>query len=483
MATYLIDYENVNKDGLNGVSKLTKEDRVIIFYSERADRMTFGLHRRLNETKALIEYKKVEVGGHNALDFQLATYLGFLIANDSSEQYCVVSNDRGFEYLTGFWRLPQYDVCLAREIANSPQQEERRHQRRIRRSNADDHAETHASDKDRAIKSASEHTVLYASEKPAERTSEEDVRKDEIYETEKFDAAFRAEEIEEKTNLMLVKNPEHSLTKVGETVTDELNDRAASGNNTAGADSVGKDAAESDVPETESQTEAAENITAVYESVSAKPEEYPEKHETGRFWFRNEGGRNAYAGSIVAENDDIEHIFVLADGDITDVSEEEQNTGAENAGNAAKTEASGAEEVRMHENDCGQQTENNNSAVKNKPAHEQPENTESDVQKKSTHKRGAKSRSGQSAAAKKTRSPEQEKRIKEVRNSITESRVSGDALTDSDYSQIASYIKKYKTKQGVNNALVRRFGNQRAGEIYQMIKPMLKDKKGGNNQK
>lgn len=58
MATYLIDYENVNKDGLNGVSKLTEQDRVIIFYSERADRMTFGLHRRLNETKAVIEYKR-----------------------------------------------------------------------------------------------------------------------------------------------------------------------------------------------------------------------------------------------------------------------------------------------------------------------------------------------------------------------------------------------------------------------------------------
>ena len=31
--TYLIDFENVGSDGLAGVTALTAEDRVIIFYS------------------------------------------------------------------------------------------------------------------------------------------------------------------------------------------------------------------------------------------------------------------------------------------------------------------------------------------------------------------------------------------------------------------------------------------------------------------
>ena len=103
MAVYLIDYENVNTDGLNGISRLSAEDTVIIFYSENADRMTFGLHRRLNESKATIDIRKVDVGGSNALDFQLGTYLGYLIALNRDEQYCIVSNDRGYNHVANFW--------------------------------------------------------------------------------------------------------------------------------------------------------------------------------------------------------------------------------------------------------------------------------------------------------------------------------------------------------------------------------------------
>ncbi len=104
MATYMIDYENVKTGGLNGISRLTEADKVIIFYSENANRLTFDLHRRLMECKASIEYREVSVGGHNALDFQLVTYLGFLIAQNKNGQYLIISNDRGFEYVVNFWR-------------------------------------------------------------------------------------------------------------------------------------------------------------------------------------------------------------------------------------------------------------------------------------------------------------------------------------------------------------------------------------------
>ena len=39
MATYLIDYENVNKDGLNGVSKLT-EGKTLIVIAHRLSTIT-----------------------------------------------------------------------------------------------------------------------------------------------------------------------------------------------------------------------------------------------------------------------------------------------------------------------------------------------------------------------------------------------------------------------------------------------------------
>ncbi len=112
MATYMIDYENVKTGGLNGISRLTETDRVIIFYSENANRLTFDLHRRLMECKASIEYREVTVGGHNALDFQLVTYLGYLIAQDRCGQYLIISNDRGFEYVINFWRKDGLSIGL-----------------------------------------------------------------------------------------------------------------------------------------------------------------------------------------------------------------------------------------------------------------------------------------------------------------------------------------------------------------------------------
>lgn len=104
MAVYMIDYENVKTGGLNGISRLTASDRVIIFYSENANRLTFDLHQRLMASPAKIEYREVSVGGHNALDFQLVTYLGYLIAKEPEGQYLIISNDRGFEHVVNFWR-------------------------------------------------------------------------------------------------------------------------------------------------------------------------------------------------------------------------------------------------------------------------------------------------------------------------------------------------------------------------------------------
>ena len=116
MATYLVDFENVRSDDLIGVSRLDEDDRVILFYSEKADKISIGLHRRILESKAVFEYRKADVGAKDALDFQLVTYLGFLIAANGSERYCLVSNDHGFDYAANFWRRQKYDVRLMPSI-------------------------------------------------------------------------------------------------------------------------------------------------------------------------------------------------------------------------------------------------------------------------------------------------------------------------------------------------------------------------------
>ncbi len=120
MAYYLIDFENVKSRGMEGVELLTEEDTVCIFYSDNADSMTFDLHRKLNETKAKIVYHKVAVGTKNALDFQLATYLGYLICEQQREgihpDYFIVTKDNGFSSLMVYWKAQGVPVRIIRNL-------------------------------------------------------------------------------------------------------------------------------------------------------------------------------------------------------------------------------------------------------------------------------------------------------------------------------------------------------------------------------
>ncbi|MGN0034466.1 MAG: PIN domain-containing protein [Coriobacteriales bacterium] len=116
MASYLIDFENVQGNGLRGLDSLGSQDKVFIFYSTNADKITFDLHRRLNETEAQIEYVCVKVGHKNALDFQLATYLGYLVANHADEHYFLVTKDNGFEAIATFWQDNNVKVELASNL-------------------------------------------------------------------------------------------------------------------------------------------------------------------------------------------------------------------------------------------------------------------------------------------------------------------------------------------------------------------------------
>lgn len=118
MSIFLIDYENVSAAGLDGLETRCADDTIYIFYTENADRLTFEAHRRLIECTAQIRYIKVDSGSKNALDFQLSTYLGYLIHEMPSKQYYIISKDSGFDSVLSFWkkqtvsvvRLPNLDV-------------------------------------------------------------------------------------------------------------------------------------------------------------------------------------------------------------------------------------------------------------------------------------------------------------------------------------------------------------------------------------
>ena len=126
MAYWLVDYENVKVSGLDGLTSLTDKDTVCIFYSENSDSMTFGLHKRLMASRAEVQYQKVEVGSKNALDFQLSTYLGWLIKGNGngSDDYYVVTKDQGFSVLSKYWARYNVNVQIVINCSGTNRQDE-----------------------------------------------------------------------------------------------------------------------------------------------------------------------------------------------------------------------------------------------------------------------------------------------------------------------------------------------------------------------
>ncbi len=100
---YLVDFENVNSAGLSGIQKLTKEDKVYIFYTVNAASLSFTAHLNLLSCPAEVIYYYVASGTKNALDFQLASFLGYLISKGEEKNFCIISNDRGYEHVKNFW--------------------------------------------------------------------------------------------------------------------------------------------------------------------------------------------------------------------------------------------------------------------------------------------------------------------------------------------------------------------------------------------
>lgn len=106
MACFLIDYENESGRQLEGISLigLTKNDEIIIFYSQSVSRITMELHKELEQMPAKKLYIKTETGTPNSLDFQLSSYLGACIQKSPQKEYFIVSKDHGYDCVCRFWR-------------------------------------------------------------------------------------------------------------------------------------------------------------------------------------------------------------------------------------------------------------------------------------------------------------------------------------------------------------------------------------------
>lgn len=111
---YLVDYENVNLSGMIGIENLEEKDHVVVFLGNNTGAIPFEWHIRIMDSKAQVKYIKCGKVSKNYLDFQLATFCGYIMAGLEHEKIYVVSKDKGFDSIVDFWTENKEDIQIAR---------------------------------------------------------------------------------------------------------------------------------------------------------------------------------------------------------------------------------------------------------------------------------------------------------------------------------------------------------------------------------
>ena len=99
---YLIDYENVSNEALEGIENVNEKDEIVVFYS---DGCTGKLRHNIDNllcSKAPIRFFKTMCGQKNAMDFQLVAYWSRSIQKSPKKRHVIVSGDHGYDSLEGF---------------------------------------------------------------------------------------------------------------------------------------------------------------------------------------------------------------------------------------------------------------------------------------------------------------------------------------------------------------------------------------------
>lgn len=113
MKHYFIDFENVHSDGLNGIEAIETGSDVRVLYSDNCKNISLEVLEKATKNQVVLSACKTMVG-KNALDFQLATLLGYVIGSnkENNDEFIIVSKDTGFDAVVEFWK--QQNIKITR---------------------------------------------------------------------------------------------------------------------------------------------------------------------------------------------------------------------------------------------------------------------------------------------------------------------------------------------------------------------------------
>jgi len=94
---FLIDYENTAWHGLDGISLLRADTKIVLFYSGTSDIRTLQDLLSAYEEKGMdISFVKLKHSGKNALDFMIAVMAGYEMHTRGKKEIFIISRDRGY---------------------------------------------------------------------------------------------------------------------------------------------------------------------------------------------------------------------------------------------------------------------------------------------------------------------------------------------------------------------------------------------------
>lgn len=122
---FLVDSENVNDNWLMLFDMADEDDEIVVFYTKKSPHMSYmSVIRLIENNKINIRFEEC-YEGTNALDFQLVSYMGYLMgcagsfsenkcdaasAESCADEYIIMSNDTGYDPAVRFWKDKGYAV-------------------------------------------------------------------------------------------------------------------------------------------------------------------------------------------------------------------------------------------------------------------------------------------------------------------------------------------------------------------------------------
>lgn len=100
---YLIDTENVGSSWTELLPFLGKNDEILLFYTTNSPGIPYRDLQMIMEHPFQLEMIPCNTG-KNGLDFQLSSYLGYLLRSSAKARYVILSKDMGYDPLVQFWK-------------------------------------------------------------------------------------------------------------------------------------------------------------------------------------------------------------------------------------------------------------------------------------------------------------------------------------------------------------------------------------------